>query len=231
MKRLFSVGVAALATVTMISAANAADIARRQEMPAKAPAYVAPFYNWTGFYIGINGGGGFGRSEWNSAIGSTGSFDVTGGLVGGTIGYNWQVNNQWVFGLEGDIDWSNIKGSTSAGACGLIPTSCETKNDWLGTARGRIGYAFDRFLPYITGGLAVGDVKASAAGIGSSTDTNVGWTLGAGVEFGIVGPWTAKVEYLYVDLGDTDCSAGSCLPSTKVDFKTNIVRGGINYRF
>jgi outer membrane immunogenic protein len=229
MKRLILAGVAALATVTAMGAANAADIARRQEMPTKAPAYYAP-YNWTGFYIGINGGGGFGRSEWNSAIGSTGSFDVSGGLAGGTIGYNWQVN-QWVFGLEGDIDWSNIHGSTSAGACGLIATSCETKNDWLGTARGRIGYAFDRFLPYITGGLAVGDVKASAAGFGSSTDTNVGWTLGAGVEFAIAGPWTAKVEYLYVDLGDTNCSAGACLPSTNVDFKTNIVRGGINYRF
>jgi outer membrane immunogenic protein len=85
------VGVAALATVTAMGAANAADIARRQEMPTKAPTYYAP-YNWTGFYIGINGGGGFGRSEWNSAIGSTGSFDVSGGLVGGTIGYNWQVN-------------------------------------------------------------------------------------------------------------------------------------------
>src|ERR1041385_8473928 len=103
MKRLFSAGVVALAIVTMMGAANAADIARRQAMPTKAPAYYAP-YNWTGFYIGINGGGAWGNSEWtNAALGSTGSFDISGGLVGGTIGYNWQVN-QFVFGLEGDID-------------------------------------------------------------------------------------------------------------------------------
>jgi outer membrane immunogenic protein len=225
MKRLFLAGVAALATVTTIGAANAADIARRQEMPMRAPAYYAP-YNWTGFYVGINGGGGWGRSEWTNSAGSTGGFDVSGGLVGGTLGYNWQMG-QWVFGLEGDIDWSDIRGSTSSGIC--AGTSCETRNNWLGTARVRIGYAFDRFLPYITGGLAVGDVKASAASLGSSTDTNTGWTLGGGIEAAIAGQWTAKVEYLYVDLGNANCSG--CGLSTNVDFHTNIVRGGINYRF
>lgn len=224
MKRLILASVAALATMTMIGPANAADIARRQPMPM-APAYYAP-YNWTGFYVGINGGGGWGSSEWSSLVGSTGSFDVSGGLVGGTIGYNWQLG-QWVFGHEGDIDWSDIRGSTSSGVC--AGTSCETRNNWLGTGRARIGYAFDRFLPYVTGGVAFGDVKASVAGFGSTTDTNAGWTLGGGIEAAIAGPWTAKVEYLYVDLGNTSCSG--CLLSTNVDFHTNIVRGGINYRF
>jgi len=229
MKRLISASIAALATMMMINTgpANAADIARRQAMPMKAPAYYAP-YNWTGFYVGINGGGGWGKSDWTNAAGSTGSFDVSGGLVGGTIGYNWQAN-QWVFGLEGDIDWSDIRGSTSSGIC--AGTSCETRNNWLGTVRGRVGYAFDRFLPYITGGLAVGDIKASVAGLGSTSDTNAGWTIGGGIEASIAGPWTAKVEYLYVDLGDTNCSAGSCGLSTNVDFHSHIVRGGINYRF
>ena len=227
MKRLILASVAALAPVTMMGAADAADIARRQPIPMNAPAYYAP-YNWTGFYFGINGGGGWGNSEWASLAGSTGSFDVSGGLVGGTIGYNWQLG-QWVFGLEGDIDWSDIRGSTSSGFC--AGTSCETRNNWLGTARIRIGYAFDRFLPYVTGGLAFGDVKGSMAGFGSSTDTNAGWTLGGGIEATIAGPWTAKVEYLYVDLGNMNCSGGSCALSTNVDFHTNIVRGGINYRF
>jgi len=227
MKRLFLAGIAALATITMTDAANAADIARRQEMPIKAPAYYAP-YNWTGFYVGINGGGGWGRSEWTNVSGSSGGFDVSGGLVGGTIGYNWQLG-QWVFGLEGDIDWSNIRGSTSSGICAGTP--CETKNDWLGTGRMRIGYAFDRFLPYVTGGVAFGDVKGSVAGFGSSSDTNTGWTVGGGIEAAIAGPWTAKIEYLYVDLGNNNCSGGSCAVSTNVDFHTNIVRGGINYRF
>jgi outer membrane immunogenic protein len=103
MKRLFLASVAGLAALTMMQSANAADIARRQAMPTKAPAYFAP-YNWSGFYVGINGGGGWGNSEWtNRALGSTRSFDISGGLVGGTIGYNWQIN-QFVFGLEGDID-------------------------------------------------------------------------------------------------------------------------------
>ena len=126
MKRLILASAAALATVTMMGTANAADIMRRQPMPMNAPAYYAPYYapyNWTGFYVGINGGGGWGNSEWSSLVGSTGSFDVSGGLVGGTIGYNWQLG-QWVFGLEGDIDWSDIRGSTSSSVC--AGTSCET---------------------------------------------------------------------------------------------------------
>jgi outer membrane immunogenic protein len=225
MKRLISAGVVALATVTMMGAANAADIARRQAMPTKAPAYYAP-YNWTGFYVGINGGGGFGNSDWDAATGSSGR-DTSGGLVGGTIGYNYQVG-QAVFGIEGDIDWARIRGSSTAVPC---TTSCETRNSWLGTARGRIGYAFDRFMPYITGGVAFGDVQANPAGFSGSSDTNVGWTLGGGLEAAIAGPWTAKVEYLYVDLGDVNCPAGNCALATNVDFRANIVRAGLNYRF
>ena len=105
---------------------------------------------------------------------------------------------QAVFGLEGDGDWSIIRGSTTGGAC--IGTSCETKNSWLATTRGRIGYAFGRFMPYLTGGAAFGDIKATAAGIDSQTTTRAGWTGDGGHEAAIAGPWTAKVEYLYVDL-------------------------------
>jgi outer membrane immunogenic protein len=221
MKRLISAGVVAFATLTMMGATNAADIARRQAMPMKAPAYNAP-YNWTGFYVGINGGGGWGRSNFSDPFAS-GSFNTSGGLVGGTAGYNWQMN-QVVFGVEGDIDWSNIRGSSVCGTA--IITSCETRNDWLGTARGRLGYAFDRFMPYVTGGLAVGEIKTSIAGIGSANDTKAGWTAGAGLEAAIAGPWTAKIEYLYVDLG----RGGSVLGSD-AKFNTNLVRAGLNYRF
>ena len=100
-----------------------------------------------------------------SAPFSTGSFNTSGGLVGGTLGYNWQMG-QAVFGLEGDADWSDIRGSA---VCGGGVTVCEMRNDWLGTFRGRLGYAFDRFLPYVTGGLAVGDIKTSIAGLGAQT--------------------------------------------------------------
>ncbi len=227
MKRLVLAGMGALAAVSMLGAANAADLSRPR-MPTKAPAYVEqPYYNWTGFYLGINGGGGFGRSEWSNPFG-TASADTSGALAGGTVGYNYQVN-RWVFGLEGDIDWSGIKGDTSNGIC--TGGTCETKNEWLATARGRIGYAFNRVLPYITAGGAFGDVKMTPVGLGSETETRAGWTAGAGVEFGLTGPWTAKVEYLYADLGKSTCSAATCGVATNVDFTANIVRGGINYRF
>ena len=224
MKRVVLAGMVALAAVSMLGAASAADLPR--PMPAKAPAYVPPAgYNWTGFYAGINGGGGWGTSEWSGPGGNTGNFDISGGLVGGTVGYNWQMG-QAVFGLEGDLDWSNIRGSTNAAVCG---TSCETRNNWLGTVRGRIGYAFDRFMPYVTGGLAVGDIKADLAGAGSTTTTKAGWTVGAGLEAAIAGPWTAKVEYLYTDLGKGSCDV--CTGGADVNFRSNIVRAGINYRF
>jgi len=223
MKKLLlaSVGVLALG----IASASAADIARRA--PPPAPAYVTPAYNWSGFYVGINGGGAFGRSELSNTLGST-SYNVTGGLVGGTLGYNYQIN-QLVFGIDGDIDWADISGNTNSAFCTGI--TCSTKNDWLGTVRGRIGYAFDRFMPYVTGGAAFGDVKTSITGFPGQTDTKAGWTAGGGLEMAINGPWTAKVEYLYVDLGDDTCSAVNCGVSTTTNFHTNIVRAGINYRF
>ncbi|HEX3440540.1 MAG TPA: outer membrane protein [Pseudolabrys sp.] len=216
MKRVILAGVSALAVVTMMGAANAADLPIRQQMPTKAPLYSAP-YNWTGFYLGINGGGAFGRSNWNG-VGS--GFDTSGGLVGGTIGYNWQFN-QTVIGLEGDADWSSIRGSTSSSTLGSV----ETRNDYLATVRGRVGYAFDRILPYVTGGLAIGNVKADTP-FTSSDNTRAGWTVGGGLEFALAGPWTAKVEYLYADLGKDSTLAG-----TNVDFHTNVVRAGLNYRF
>jgi outer membrane immunogenic protein len=217
MKRLVLAGIGALALMTMMGPANAADIARRQAMPTKAPMYEAP-YNWAGFYVGINGGYGWGTS--NVAAPFPGSSDTHGGLVGGTIGYNWQMGRT-VFGLEGDIDWSNLRGSTACAG-----TTCETRNDWLSTARGRIGYAFDRFLPFVSGGAAFGDIKNNIAGIGSASETKAGWTLGGGVEAAIAGPWTAKIEYLYADLG-----RGASVLGADASLKTNIVRGGINYRF
>ena len=226
MKRVVSASIVTLAMVIAAATANAADMPRRQHMPTKAPAYVPPPYNWTGFYVGINAGGGWGSSEW-SAVTGTSSADVSGAVVGGTLGYNWQTG-AIVFGVEGDVDWSNIKGSTASVPC---TTNCETRNSWLATTRGRIGYAFDRIMPYVTGGAVVGDIKASPAGFAGDSETRVGWTIGGGAEFALSGPWTAKLEYLYADLGDTNCAAGNCALSTNVDLTTNLVRGGINYRF
>jgi outer membrane immunogenic protein len=214
---------ACLGTLTLAASATAADMPMRRYGPPPQPVY-APVLNWTGFYIGINGGGAWGDSKWDSV----GTFDVSGGLIGGTAGYNWQTA-QFVFGLEGDIDWTNIDGTSSA-AC---VTGCTTANSWLATVRGRIGYAFDRFLPYITGGFAVGNIKASQPGFGGAEDTNAGWTAGGGLEFVIAGNWSAKAEYLYVDLGKFNCglACGNGFNPDNVSFTTHLVRGGVNFRF
>jgi outer membrane immunogenic protein len=186
------------------------------------PAY-NPIYTWTGFYLGINGGGGWGRSQWDGVD----TFDVSGGLIGGTIGYNWQFAGA-VIGAEGDIDWSGIKGTTTV----LCAPGCETRNKWLATARGRVGYAFDRFLPYFTGGLALGDINATRPGFPGGSITNAGWTVGAGLEVGLVSNVSLKAEYLYVDLGTFNCELNCALaPGGNVSFTTSIFRAGANVRF
>jgi outer membrane immunogenic protein len=224
MKRVLLASVGALTLAALVGPANAADLSRRYPAPAqvnKAPIY-SPVYNWTGMYIGINGGGAWGQSAWDT----TGNFDMHGWLLGGTLGYNWQAG-QAVFGLEGDIGWSNIGGTTAVCLGG-----CETRNSWLGTVRGRLGYAIDRFMPYITGGLALGDVRASTPGFPGASQTNAGWTGGGGVEFAVAPQWTAKAEYLYVDLGSFNCGLSCSTAATdNVSFRTSIIRGGINYKF
>jgi outer membrane immunogenic protein len=211
-----SIALAALVALAPLSA-KAAD------MPYPGPYPQATYYTWNGYYAGFNVGYGWGRSTWE-AIAFTA--DPAGWQAGFTLGANWQAGNI-VYGIEGDIDFSNM---SQSGACGAF--TCETKNGWLGTARLRIGYAFDRFLPYVTGGLAAGDVKASSPAFAGSHSTQFGWTIGAGIEAAISASWTAKLEYLYVDLGSFDCHAacGTVAPSN-IGFTANIVRVGLNYRF
>jgi outer membrane immunogenic protein len=215
MKRILLSGVA-LAALT--GSAAAADIPRRVETVTKAPAYVTPIYNWTGPYIGLNAGGGWARSSFGAPF--AGDLRTSGALAGVTLGYNWQAG-QMVYGLESDIDWSNLRGSTPCGA-----TTCDVRNSWLATVRGRLGFAVDRFMPYITGGLALGDIRTNVAGIGSGSTTKAGWTLGGGVEFAVAAPWTVKLEYLYADLG-----RGGGVAGTDASFRANILRAGLNYRF
>jgi outer membrane immunogenic protein len=223
MKRFILTASAGLLAAAMASPSFAADMPR----PAyKNPVYVAPF-SWTGFYVGINGGYGFGKSTWTNLAGTTGDFNVKGALAGGTVGYNMQTG-VWVWGLEADWDYSWMKG-TETTLCGGL--GCTTRLTWLATGRGRIGYAWDRFLPYITGGAAFGNIKMTTPIDISETKTKLGWTLGAGVEYAFLGAWSAKLEYLYVDLGKTTCGAATCGVDTDVKFRANIVRAGVNYRF
>jgi len=221
---LAAIGFSALSA----TAALAADMPPSRYMPPpRAPAYV-PFFMWTGFYVGINAGYGFGTSNWTDTAGvTTGDFNVSGGAVGGTLGYNMQFGSA-ILGIETDLDWASIKGSTAVN-CG---TTCDTELQWLGTTRARLGYALDRFLPYITGGAAYGSIKASLSGIGSTTATKVGWTAGGGLEYAFLNNWTVKAEYLYVDLGTVACDA-ICTGGIPADvsFHSHLVRGGINFKF
>jgi len=208
----------AAAAAMVVTGANAADLPRPVY---KGPAYVAePLFSWTGFYIGANAGYGFGKSDW-SGFGASPS--PKGFVGGGQIGYNYQIGS-FVFGLEGDYDYSAMKGDAACPG-----GTCTTKNTWLATGRGRIGYAFDRFLPYFTGGVAFGSIKAEHTLLGNASSNRTGYALGGGLEYAFLGAWSVRAEYLYVDLGSFD--AGPAPLVNNIGFKANVVRAGINYRF
>jgi outer membrane immunogenic protein len=228
MKRFTLTVGAALLAAAMASPSFAADLARPPFYKAPIAPYIAPF-SWSGFYIGLNGGYGWGTSDWTlQGFGlSTGDFDVNGGVAGATLGYNLQTGN-WVWGIEADVDASWIKGTDTA-SCGT--PGCETRNDWLVTGRARIGYSWNRFMPFLTGGVAAGDIKMTTPVSSSDTQTQVGWTAGGGVEWAFTGAWSAKIDYLYADLGTASCDAQFCGVPTDVSLKLNLVRAGINYRF
>jgi outer membrane immunogenic protein len=220
--RLTRIGFAVVALLLGSFAAQAADL---PQPSYKAPAYVGPSYaNWTGFYLGLNGGYGWGDANWS---GTAGNFKVSpnGWLIGATAGYNYQTGT-WVWGIEGDFDWVDLNG-TATGIC----AGCDIKNTWLGTIRGRLGYAgWNNWLPYITGGGAVGALKASSP-LGDVNKTQWGWTVGGGIEWAFLANWSAKVEYLYVDLGSISCGIACGAVDEGVSFKSSIVRLGVNYRF
>jgi outer membrane immunogenic protein len=225
MKRIF---VTAMLSIAAAGSALAADLPQPAPPPPQAPAMyvpaVAPVYNWGGIYIGLNGGYGFGSSAWTGGGLATGDFNTSGFLVGGTVGFNYQWD-AFVVGAETDLDYTGISGSTST--CG---TSCQTANDWLGTTRARVGYAADRVLFYGTAGVAYGNVQANANGVtGSSTE--IGWTAGAGVEAAFADNWTARIEYLYVDLSDASCGAPCAPASVSVSFTQSLIRAGVDFKF
>jgi outer membrane immunogenic protein len=228
MKRLLIAGALAFAAAGQ---ALAADLPQPAPPPPQAPAAyiptVAPVYNWGGIYFGGNGGYGFGNSQWtNTVLGSTNTFGVTGFLVGGTVGANFQTD-ALVFGIEGDFDGSWMQGTSSAGVCGV----CETKNNWLSTVRARAGYAADRVLFYGTAGGAFGNISEGQNGLPNSTfasSTKAGWTAGAGVEVAFADNWTARIEYLFVDLQKASFNSGL---APTVSFDTSLVRLGVDYKF
>jgi outer membrane immunogenic protein len=272
------------ATIASLLTTNAlaADLAPRPY--TKAPVVAAVVYDWTGFYIGGNAGYSWGRASTDgtltgtqnvsvfrtagpdlisstntvlAALPLTGRANVNGFIGGGQAGYNWQ-RGTWLFGLEGDIQYSDERGRAEvclvAGcAIGTGILTANYKLDWFGTARGRVGFLpTDRVLLYATGGLAYGHLSATAPLL-SWGSTRAGWTVGAGAEAAIDRNWSVKLEYLYMDLGNVGSSGASAtgvvnqLNTPGIGFNTvttttltsafrtkftdNIVRVGLNYRF
>lgn len=219
-KLMAGVAVLALSGVPVV----AADMPARVPVAKAPPQIAAQLFDWSGFYWGVSGGYGWGSSTHREPGGlANGSFDADGWLLGGTAGLNWQAG-QTVFGIEGDLSWANLDGS-GASAGGPITTEL----NWLATGRVRAGYAVDNYLFYVTGGAAWGKVAAANTGIGSGSDTRLGWTAGGGVETKLSQNWSAKLEYLYVDLGDKN--AYTATGPVNVSLSSHIVRLGLNYRF
>jgi outer membrane immunogenic protein len=209
---------AAIATVALSSTAFAADLPARTY--TKAPAIIAsPIYNWSGFYIGLNGGGGSAHECWTVSASpaplvpaeNEGCHNATGGLAGGQIGYRWQSAN-FVFGVEAQGDWTNLKGSNASLAPNFNVIN-QTKVNALGLFTGQVGYAWNNVLWYVKGGAAVTNNKYSGIStinvpgfvVGSlvdqATETRWGGAIGTGLEFGFAPGWSVGVEYNHLFMG------------------------------
>jgi outer membrane immunogenic protein len=250
-------------TLGLAAPASAADL------PVKAPPLVpVAIYDWTGFYIGVNGGGGFSGNRttivnetfagapfiagtW-PGTGNFGSRTVSGGFGGGEIGYNWQ-RGHFVFGLEADIEGSGISGSSLGtitpyiAAPNSITAGVNERLNWFGTARGRVGWAWDRFMLYATGGFAYGEVKSTLtmtdtfgfAANATDSSTRTGYVVGAGGEYAFNNSWSIKAEYQYIDLGRRTLNAVEFTGGAPSAFAVNntsrydyhTVRVGVNYKW
>jgi len=234
---------ALLTLAASTSAVSAAD------MPVRMPPPMQALYTWTGFYLGVNVGGGWSNANTDFSTAAFPSFanvdnHMTGVIAGGQAGYNWQ-SGAWVFGVEADFQYSGMKGGISApcppGICAGLAASFDHTMPWFGTARGRLGYASAGWLLYATGGYAYTRLEnhafASAGGVAVDIhrDQNRhGWTAGGGIEVAFAGNWSAKVEYLYMDFGSHNGSwtlTGLPVITDSTQLQSNIVRGGLNYRF
>ena len=205
MKKLLlaSVGLIALG---MAMPASAADMA----VKAPPPPIVAPIYNWGGFYIGANGGGAWARQCLNVTALSGVAFavaegcrDSSGGVVGGQIGYRWQGASSWVFGIEAQGDWANIRSSRLSILPALAGDTWRSKVDGLGLFTGQIGYAWNASLFYVKGGAAVANQRwdlLNVAGVGlvSAERTRWGGTVGVGWEYGFAPNWSVGIEWDHI---------------------------------
>src|SRR6516162_2361808 len=208
-------GIAGLLAIGAAGPAAAADLAARPY--TKAPPMVAAIYDWTGIYIGINGGGASSNNCWdiNNNAGvivapafREGCHDASGGLIGGQIGYRWQSAN-WVFGIEGQGDWADLKGSNTSVFFGPGNVN-QTKIDAIGLFTGQVGYAWNNVLWYVKAGAAVTDNKYNGFFtptnflIDTASETRWGGTVGTGIEVGFAPGWSVAFEYNHLFMGSSN---------------------------
>ena len=240
---------APIIAATMLAGAGVAVAADLPYILPKAPPPIQRVYDWTGFYVGVNVGGGWSNAKSSFSVAPGPAFasvdnSLPGAVGGGQVGYNWQ-SGAMVLGVEADFQASSLKGGLDAPCPPLICTglvaSFNQKMPWFGTARGRVGYASDGWMIYATGGYAYSrletDAFASAGGVSASasvSETRSGWTAGGGIEVALSRNWTAKVEYLYLDFGThnrTWTVPGIVVINDAGKLNANVARAGVNYRF
>ena len=242
MKR-FLLGTVALVALGMAAPAVAADLPARTY--TKAPPVMIPaVYDWSGFYIGANGGWGTERRCFDAVtvagtfIGADGCHDTSGGVAGGQIGYRWQTG-AWVFGLEGQGDWADLRGSNPSLI--TLGTINRSRMDAFGLFTGQVGYAWNTVLLYAKGGAAVvadrNDILAANGLVlaTSSGDNRWGGTIGAGVEFSFAPNWSAGVEYDHLFIGNNTTTftttAGTFFSTDRIRGDADLVTVRVNYRW
>jgi outer membrane immunogenic protein len=229
----------------LVTAASAADMAVKAR---PAPPPIAAIYDWTGFYIGANGGGGWSRNCWDvvpviaGPVLPEGCHDASGAVAGGQIGYRWQAST-WVFGLEAQYDWSDMNGSRVSDQFFLVPgdVTNTTRVRSFGLFTAQIGYAWNNALLYVKGGAAVTDNRydhrftGTNVIIDSASDTRWGGTIGVGFEYGFAPNWSIGVEYDHLFMADRTINFvdafGAVSTVDRVRQDVDMVTARLNYRF
>ena len=243
----FLLGTVGLVALGIAAPASAADLAARPYRAAPPPM-IAAIYDWSGFYIGANGGGAWSHKCWDITNFRRpvvpgfreGCHDATGGVVGGQIGYRWQ-SAAWVFGLEAQGDWADLTGSNVSL---FVPAwTNHSKIEALGLFTGQVGYAWNNVLWYVKGGAAVTNDKYEGLTVGSTvfdrtSETRWGGTVGTGLEYGFAPNWSAAVEYDHLFMGTRNVSFTSVLPPAGLNSRNDSIRqdvdmvtARINYRW
>jgi outer membrane immunogenic protein len=233
---------ASLIALGAAAPAVAADLAARPY--TKAPAMMAAVYDWSGFYIGANGGWASSRNSWDSvapafAVGPEGSHDADGGTVGGQVGYRWQAGT-YVFGLEAQGNWADLNGSNTSTL--FAASRNQSRINAFGLFTGQIGFAANNALFYVKGGAAVTDnrnrIYSTLTGLqlaSTGDDTRWGGTIGAGIEYGFAPNWSIGVEYDHLFMSDRTLTfttpAGAFFGTDRIRQDVDLVTARVNFKF